>query len=54
MPAPRTELDEQFDGGELDLDVWLPSYLPHWSSRSAAAATYAVRGGELVLTIPPD
>jgi len=54
MPVPRTELDERFDGGDLDLDVWLPSYLPHWSSRAAAAATYAVRGGELVLTIPPD
>jgi hypothetical protein len=48
----RTELDERFDGGGLDLDVWFPYYLPHWSSRAASAATYDVRDGELVLTIP--
>ena len=50
----REELDERFAGGELDLDVWFPYYLPHWSSRAASAATWDVRGGELRLTIPPD
>lgn len=50
----RTELDERFDGGALDLDVWFPYYLPHWSSRAASAATHEVRDGELVLTIPAD
>ena len=50
----RPDLDDRFSGDELDLGVWLPYYLPHWSSRAASAATYAVRDGELVLTIPPD
>ncbi|MGY1739968.1 MULTISPECIES: glycoside hydrolase family 16 protein [unclassified Blastococcus] len=47
-------LDERFPGGALDLDVWFPYYLPHWSSRPASAATYEVRDGELRLTVPVD
>ena len=50
----RPDLDDRFSGDELDLDVWLPYYLPHRSSRAASAATHAVRDGELVLTTPPD
>jgi Glycosyl hydrolases family 16 len=38
----------------LDTEVWLPHYLPHWSSRAGSAATYAVEDSELRLTIPPD
>jgi Glycosyl hydrolases family 16 len=44
----------EFAGNELDRSVWVPYYLPHWSSRAASAATYAVRDGELRLSIPPD
>ena len=47
-------LDEHFTGDTLDGSVWLPYYLPHWSSRAASAATYRVRDGELCLSIPPD
>ena len=47
-------LDEHFTGDTLDGSVWLPYYLPHWSSRAASAATYAVRDGELRLSIPAD
>jgi hypothetical protein len=54
MPSNRASLDENFPGDDLDSDVWLASYLPHWSSRAEAAATYEVRGGELRLSIPPD
>jgi Glycosyl hydrolases family 16 len=50
----REELDERFPGEALDTDVWFPYYLPHWSSRAASAATYAVRDGELRLTVPAD
>lgn len=50
----RLELDEGFGGDTLDPEVWFPYYLPHWSSQRDAAATYAVRDGELHLTIPPD
>jgi len=47
-------LDEQFESAELDRSVWVPWYLPHWSSRSQSAATYEVGGGELRLSIPAD
>ena len=50
----RDELDERFPGTDLDLDVWLPYYLPHWGSRAQSAATWEVRDGELRLTIPAD
>ena len=43
-----------FTGNDLDRSVWVPYYLPHWSSRAASAATYAVRDGELRLSIPVD
>jgi hypothetical protein len=48
------ELDERFTGDTLDLDVWFPYYLPHWSSRSQSAATYSIQAGELNLSIPTD
>ena len=50
----RAELDERFPGDSLDLGVWFPYYLPHWSSRADSAATWQVRDGELHLTIPAD
>ena len=45
---------DEFDGAELDTEVWVPHYLPKWSSRAESAATYAVAGSELRLTIPPE
>ncbi|GID29070.1 glycoside hydrolase family 16 protein [Paractinoplanes brasiliensis] len=45
-------LDERFDSDELDRSVWVPWYLPHWSSREASAATYETGGGQLRLSIP--
>jgi hypothetical protein len=48
------ELAERFTGTDLDGEVWLPYYLPHWSSRAASKATYEVRDGELRLSIPAD
>ena len=53
MPG-RASLDETFAGDDLDPDVWLASYLPHWSSLDAAAAAYEVAGGKLRLSIPRD
>jgi hypothetical protein len=46
-------LAERFEAGELDRGVWVPWYLPHWSSRDASGATYEIRDGELRLSIPP-
>jgi Glycosyl hydrolases family 16 len=44
----------EFAGDDLDRSVWVPYYLPHWSSRAASAATYTVRNGALRLSIPAD
>ena len=45
---------DHFDGSNLDDEVWIPHYLPQWSSRADSAATYEVAGSELRLTIPAD
>ena len=45
---------DDFEGAELDGEVWTPHYLPMWSSRAETAATYEVAGSELRLTIPPE
>ena len=42
------------DFDELDTGVWLPHYLPHWSSRAESAAIYEIAESELQLTIPPE
>jgi hypothetical protein len=44
---------DDFAAERLDTDVWVPHYLPQWSSRARSAATYEVAGSELRLTIPP-
>ena len=48
------DFDERFAGPDLDPGVWTASYLPAWSSRAAAAATYTVGSDGLRLTIPPE
>jgi Glycosyl hydrolases family 16 len=45
---------DHFDGSDLDTGVWIPHYLPQWSSRAESAATFAVAESELRLTIPPE
>ncbi len=45
---------EAFDGPELDRRVWLPHYLPAWSSLEASRATWELRDSALVLSIPPE
>lgn len=54
MTEARRLLDEDFDNGTLDSDVWFPYYLPHWSSRAGSAATLRVHDGLLHLSIPAD
>lgn len=44
---------DDFEGSGLDTDVWVPHYLPQWSSRTESAATYVVDDSTLRLTIPP-
>jgi Glycosyl hydrolases family 16 len=52
--SPVGVFRDDFDGAELDTAVWIPHYLPQWSSRAESAATYAVVDSELRLTIPGD
>jgi hypothetical protein len=52
MASP--EFADEFDGPDLDTEVWIPHYLPMWSSREESAATYAIAASELRLSIPPD
>lgn len=46
-------LEERFDGVALDDHLWLPHYLPAWSSREASRASFSVRDG-LRLQVPVD
>ena len=43
---------DDFEGHDLDRSVWIPHYLPHWSSRVESAATYEVADSKLRLSIP--
>jgi hypothetical protein len=52
--AFELEVDETFERPQLDDRLWLPNYLPHWSSRAATRARYDVGGGELRLRIDAD
>lgn len=45
------EVEDCFDRPVLDGRLWIQYYLPHWSSRAASAARYAVGGGTLRLLI---
>ena len=46
-------VEDEFDDPSLDQRIWLPNYLPHWSSRSASAARYLLTEGTLRLLIEP-
>ena len=48
------EVEDAFEGPTLNERLWLPFYLPHWSSRAASAAHYEVGGGSLRLRIDAD
>ena len=43
---------DDFDGPDLDTEVWLPHYLPAWCSRAETAASYRL-GGLLAGPRPP-
>jgi hypothetical protein len=47
-------VEDDFDAPELNRDLWLPHYLPAWSSRAETTATYDIRDSCLHLTIPPS
>ncbi len=54
MSDRRLVFEDDFDEPTLNPAVWLPHYLPHWSSRAASAAQYEIKDSCLHLFIPPD
>jgi hypothetical protein len=52
--STRQDFLDHFDAPELDTSVWVPHYLPHWSSRAESAATFTLGDSELSLTIPTE
>jgi Glycosyl hydrolases family 16 len=50
----RMVFEDDFECTQLDRTVWLPHYLPAWSSRAASAATHQVADSCLHLSIPPQ
>jgi hypothetical protein len=52
--ALETTFQDDFDSPILDETVWLPHYLPHWSTPDRTAARYDIRDGMLRLLIEAD
>jgi hypothetical protein len=48
------EIEDDFTAPGLNTSLWVPHYLPHWSSRAASAARYALVDGTLRLLIDAD
>lgn len=48
------DVEDTFDGDDIDRSLWFPHYLPQWSSREASAARYELSGGALDLLIEED
>ena len=48
------EIEDTFQAPTLNERLWIPHYLPQWSSREASAARYEVGGGLLRLMIEAD
>ncbi|MBI4923935.1 MAG: glycoside hydrolase family 16 protein [Devosia nanyangense] len=51
LTAYSLDFGDDFRGPELDRSKWPPFYLPHWSSRRAAAANVETGPNGLVLSI---
>lgn len=46
-----TTIDD-FDDASLDLRRWVPAYLPEWSTRERARASWTIADSAITLTIP--
>lgn len=53
-PPDLLEFDADLSGPELDLEQWIPHYLPQWSSRERTRARYDVADGILRLRVDAD
>lgn len=50
-PGYMLEFHDEFEDGSLNLDKWIPYYLPQWSSRERSRARYSFEESALVLKI---
>jgi Glycosyl hydrolases family 16 len=50
----RLDVEDDFGGPSLDATLWLPHYLPQWSSRASSAARFTVDSSILRLRIERD
>jgi Glycosyl hydrolases family 16 len=48
------EIEDRFDRSVLNEELWIPYYLPQWSSRAASRARYRLGDGQLRLLIEAD
>ena len=48
------EVEEHFENLDLDERLWIPLYLPHWTTHAASVARFEVGAGRLVLRIDED
>jgi Glycosyl hydrolases family 16 len=48
------EVEDTFARPSLDERLWIPHYLPHWTTPQASAARYVAGDGRLVLRIDRD
>ncbi|MCI0710572.1 MAG: glycoside hydrolase family 16 protein [Chloroflexi bacterium] len=53
-PGYWLEFNDEFESDQLNLDRWVPYYLPHWSSREQSTPRYAIQNNMLVLKIEED
>jgi hypothetical protein len=53
-PGYTLVFNDEFKAPNLDLNKWIPYYLPHWSSREQSKANYVLKEGNLVLQITKE
>lgn len=53
-PGYDLVFEDDFDQGVLDLEKWIPAYLPQWSTREQARPRYTFAESALVLQIEAD
>lgn len=48
------EFNDEFQGTHLDINKWIPYYLPQWSSKERSKPQYYFENGNLILAITKD
>lgn len=51
---PTQEFFDDFDGPVLNTSLWIPTYLPQWSSREKTCPYYRISDSQLILQITKE